>query len=65
MLVLQRLKNFVLKSMSSSIDADKNIVNNEQIALGYLYKKYPDMFVEFINDARIHRSYELIVELSE
>ena len=44
---------------------DNSIVNNEQICLGYLYKKYPDMFIEFINDARIHRSYELIVELSK
>ena len=60
-----------IKELCSKVDEvlqlmlSKNIVNNEQIALGYLYKKYPDMFVEFINDARIHRSYELIVELSE
>lgn len=43
---------------------DDGNVNNEQIVLGYLYKKYPDLFIEFINDLRIHRGYELIVELS-
>ena len=43
---------------------DDGIVNNEQIHLGYLFKKHPDLFIEFINDLRIHRGYELIVELS-
>lgn len=42
-----------------------NFINNEQIALGYLYKKYPDMFVEFFNESHLHRSYELVVELSK
>lgn len=42
-----------------------NIVNNEQIALGYLYKKYPDLFVEFLNEAHLHKSYELVRELSK
>lgn len=42
-----------------------NIINNEQIALGYLYKKYPKLFVEFFNESHIHRSYELVVELSK
>jgi hypothetical protein len=41
-----------------------NIVNNEQIALGFLFKKYPDMFVSYINNSRIHRNYELINCLS-
>lgn len=60
-----------IKELCSKVDEvlelmmNNNIINNEQIALGYLYKKYPDMFVEFINDANVHRSYELIVELSE
>jgi hypothetical protein len=43
---------------------DNNIVNNEQIALGYLYKKYPQLFKPFINNAAIHRSYEMINMLS-
>ncbi len=43
----------------------ENIVNNEQIALGYLYKKYPEFFVEFFNESHLHRSYELVVELSK
>lgn len=42
-----------------------NIINNEQIALGYLYKKYPDLFVEFFNESHLHRSYELVAELSK
>lgn len=42
-----------------------NLINNEQIALGYLYKKHPDLFVEFFNEAHLHRSYELVVELSK
>jgi hypothetical protein len=42
-----------------------NIINNEQIALGYLYKKYPELFVEFFNESYMHRSYELVVELSK
>jgi hypothetical protein len=40
-----------------------NIVNNEQIALGYLLKKKPELFVSFINDSNLHRSYELINQL--
>lgn len=43
----------------------ENIINNEQIALGYLYKKYPELFVEFFNESHLHRSYELVVELSK
>lgn len=42
-----------------------NLINNEQIALGYLYKKHPDLFVEFFNESHLHRSYELVVELSK
>lgn len=42
-----------------------NLINNEQIALGYLYKKHPDLFVEFFNESHLHRSYELIMELSK
>lgn len=42
-----------------------NLINNEQIALGYLYKKYPELFVEFFNETHLHRSYELVAELSK
>lgn len=42
-----------------------NIINNEQIALGYLYKKHPELFVEFFNESHLHRNYELVVELSK
>jgi len=60
-----------IKKMCSLIDdileqmLSNNIVNNEQIALGYLYKKHPDLFVEFFNESHIHRSYELVAELSK
>ena len=42
-----------------------NLINNEQIVLGYLYKKHSDLFVEFFNESYMHRSYELVVELSK
>jgi hypothetical protein len=63
--------NFSIVDISKKIDdlfkemLSKTIVNNEQIALGFLYKKYPKLFTTFINDARIHRSYELINALSK
>jgi hypothetical protein len=41
-----------------------NIVNNEQIALGYLFKTNPELFISFINNSAHHRSYELINCLS-
>ncbi|QGT54598.1 hypothetical protein b3_0363 [Synechococcus phage B3] len=42
-----------------------NVVNNEQIAMAYLYKNKPNMFIEFENYAHIHRQYELIQELGK
>lgn len=57
--VLVPLIENVLEKMLSN-----NIVNNEQIALGYLYKNHSELFAEFRNDAAKHRDYELIVELS-
>jgi hypothetical protein len=41
-----------------------NTINNEQIALGYLYKNNSDLFAEFLNDSSKHRNYELICELA-
>lgn len=38
----------------------KNIINNEQIVLGYLYKTSPELFTTFVNDSLKHRSYEII-----
>lgn len=37
-----------------------NIINNEQIVLGYIYKNSPNLFVTFVNDNIKHRSYEII-----
>jgi hypothetical protein len=42
-----------------------NVVNNEQIAMAYLYKNKPHMFIEFENHAHMHRQYELIQELAK
>jgi hypothetical protein len=39
---------------------NKNIVNNEQIVLGYLLKTEPELFSTFVNNNKIHRSYEVI-----
>ena len=49
----------VLEKMLSN-----NTINNEQIALGYLYKNNSDLFAEFLNDSSKHRNYELICELA-
>ena len=45
---------------------DNNIANNEQIALGYLFKQDPSKFCVFVNQgpAKGHRNYELINVLS-
>lgn len=40
------------------------IVNNEQIAMAYVYKNNPELFIAFENVATIHRDYEFIQELS-
>lgn len=39
---------------------NKNIVNNEQIVLGYLFKTAPELFSTFVNNNNIHRNYEVI-----
>ena len=41
------------------------IVNNEQIALGYLIKKNPEMFSLFKNYIHLHRDYEILRHLSK
>lgn len=39
---------------------EKSILNNEQIALGYLIKNNPDLFKAIPNIAGIHRDYEIL-----
>lgn len=39
---------------------NKGIVNNEQIVLGYLFKKSPELFATFVNNHNQHRNYEVI-----
>jgi hypothetical protein len=43
---------------------ENNFVNNEQIILGFLLKKYPELFLTVINNSTKHRNYELINMLS-
>ena len=40
-----------------------NIINNEQIAMAYLYKNNDSMFTVFENYSHLHRQYEIIAEL--
>lgn len=39
---------------------NKEIINNEQIVLGYLFKTSPELFITFVNNSNRHRSYEVI-----
>jgi len=39
---------------------NKQIINNEQIVLGYLLKTNPELFSTFVNNNNQHRSYEVI-----
>lgn len=41
------------------------IINNEQIAMAYVYKNNPDLFLAYENVATMHRDYEFIQELSK
>ena len=40
------------------------MINNEQIAMAYVYKNNPELFLAFQNVATIHRDYEFIQELA-
>lgn len=40
-----------------------NIINNEQVAMAYVYKNNDDMFTVFENEAHLHRQYEIMSEL--
>ncbi len=40
-----------------------NLINNEQIAMAYVYKNNDDMFAVFENEAHLHRQYEIMSEL--
>jgi len=41
---------------------DKNLLNNEQIAIGYLLKKNNDSFLILRNNSQQHRNFELIYQ---
>ncbi len=55
---LKELKKYILKTFDNMLK--NNNVNNEQIVLGYLLKKYPNLFKLFINNSAYHKNYELI-----
>ena len=40
-----------------------NLINNEQVAMAYVYKNNDDMFAVFKNEAHLHRQYEIMSEL--
>tara|TARA_B100000902_G_scaffold189167_1_gene180909 strand:- start:1836 stop:2651 length:816 start_codon:yes stop_codon:yes gene_type:complete len=40
-----------------------NLVNNEQVAMAYVYKTNDDLFTVFENEAHLHRQYEIMSEL--
>jgi hypothetical protein len=43
----------------------RGVINNEQIAMAYVYKMNSDMFAVFENYAHLHRQYEIIAELQK
>jgi hypothetical protein len=49
----------------SDLMLNNQIVNNEQIVLGYLIKKDPEMFSFFRNYIHLHRDYEVLRYLSK
>lgn len=55
--------NKTVKQTFKNMLAD-DFINNEQIVLGFLLKKYPELFVTVINNSTKHRNYELINMLS-
>lgn len=44
---------------------NNGVINNEQVAMAYVYKKHDDMFTVFENYAHMHRQYEIIGELQK
>lgn len=60
-LAIERLTKRVDSVLISNM-LEKNILNNEQIALGYLLKVYNKDFLIFENDNRIHRAHELLYQ---
>ena len=42
---------------------EKNLINNEQSAMAYVYKNNDDLFTVFENETHLHRQYEIMSEL--
>jgi hypothetical protein len=42
---------------------ENNLINNEQSAMAYVYKNNDDLFTVFVNEAHLHRQYEIMSEL--
>ena len=40
-----------------------NLINNEQVAMAYVYKNNDDLFAVFENQSHMHRQYEIMSEL--
>jgi hypothetical protein len=61
-----------IKLIKSEIDhilekmmLEKGIVNNEQIAIGYLLKKNPSLFRTFQNNSSTHQNYEILKHINK
>lgn len=56
---IDKIKKLVDKVLTNKM-LDKNLINNEQICLGYLLKENPDLFECFHHQHGRHRNYEIL-----
>jgi hypothetical protein len=52
-----------IDNILSNLMLEKGFINNEQIAMGYLLKKKPELFRTFQNYSDKHRNYEILNQL--
>ena len=55
--IKQKVEDVLVKEM-----IEQNKFNNEQIAIGYLLKKYKDDFLVLSNNNQLHRNFELVYQ---
>lgn len=58
---IENLKNLTEHVLVNEM-LEKNLLNNEQIAVGFILPKHKDEFIILQNDNRIHRNFELIYQ---
>jgi len=54
--------NLLIEDLLTKDMIKNNNINNEQIAIGYLLKKFPEDFILLKNDYRYHRNFELMYQ---